>query len=180
MAAAGPASAQITTDCSKRQPPFPKHDSAAIMRDVQTAVGVVPVRRGFYCVPDDAVGNPAREARSGFGFGYDKAAHRHNISKLNAIDFVLKDPQPIRSNEGYNFTAYARELVCEKDGQRCAPRKQQKVIAASSTKNPDKGLYYEMPAGNPVGLLTVYCDYGDPVKLRCEDWVNKALRPATR
>ncbi|WP_378730441.1 hypothetical protein [Nocardia brasiliensis] len=176
--AAGPASAQTSTDCSKRQPPFPGYDSAQIMRQVQTTVGTVPIRRGFYCVPDSAVGNEAQESLSAFGFGYDKARHRHKITSLNAIDFVLKSPVTSRSAEGYNFVAYARELVCQRDGRECKATKQQKVIGASSNKNAD--TYYEMPAGNPVGLLTVYCDYEDKFKLRCEDWVNKGLRPSTR
>ncbi|MGW6421418.1 hypothetical protein ACWF82_01980 [Nocardia sp. NPDC055053] len=164
-----------TTDCSKRNPPFPNQDSSEIMRNVATdRAGTVPIRRGFYCVPNDAEGNPAAESDRGFGFGYDKARNRHNIPSLNAQQFVLRSSSTFKTSEGWNFIAYGREKVCQQGGRQCRVTKEQKVVGASSEKNAAE--YYDMPAGNPVGLLTVYCDYGDPVRLKCEDWVNKALK----
>ncbi len=96
---------------------------------------------------------------------------------------VLAQAQPPQAPSGPTTSPSASTSdspapVCQNDGRDCTPRKQQKVVGASSSK--DAETYFDMPAGNPVGLLTVYCDYGDTTRLRCEDWVNKALRPATR
>ncbi|MFI8977476.1 hypothetical protein ACIGO9_31670 [Nocardia asteroides] len=164
-----------TTDCSKRNPPFPDYDSSEVLRNVSTnRAGTVPIRRGFYCVPDAAKGDPGEESKWGFGFGYDKARNRHNIPSLNAQEFVLKSSSSFKTTDGWNFIAFGREKVCNTGGRDCRVTKEQRVVGASSEKNSEE--YYDMPAGNPVGLLTVYCDYGDPVRLKCEDWVNKALK----
>ena len=168
-----------TDDCSKRNPPFSDYNSGEILVNVPTDdadIGTVPIRRGFYCVPNSAVGNEALEAAQGFGFGYDKARNRHNITKFSAIGFILKSPYNFETTSdlgpGWNFVAYARKKERQSDGT-WKILAEQKVIAATSEANRDE--YYDMPAGNPVGLITAYCDFGNPLKLRCQDWVTKGL-----
>lgn len=169
-----------TDDCSKRNPPFPDYNSGEVLVNVPTDdpddIGIVPIRRGFYCVPNSAMGNEALEAAQGFGFGYDKARNRHNITKFSAIGFILQSPYNFETTSdlgpGWNFVAYAREKEREPDGEWIILQ-EQKVIAATSEANRDE--YYDMPAGNPVGLITAYCDFGNPAKLRCQDWVTKGL-----
>lgn len=175
---AAPASA--AGDCSVRNPPFSDYDSSEIKVNVPTGdpdIGVVPIRRGFYCRPDAAVGNEVLEASQGFGFGYDKARNRHNITTQTAMVFVLQSPYNFETTNdlgtGWNFIAYAREKQCSPPGQNCQFLQEQKVVAGTSEANVDE--YYDMPAGDPVGLLTVYCDYGVPTRLRCDPWVTRAL-----
>ncbi len=169
-----PASAQGTDDCSKRNPPFPKYDSSAVLRTVPTAVGDIPIRRGFYCVPNSAQGNEVAEASLGFGFGMDKVQHRHHITKIKIVDFPLRNSAPRKNERGvYEFRATARMKRCSDSGTNCEIIKKQPVIAVASTRKED--TYYDMPGGDPLGLMTLYCDYGDPTRLRCEPWVNTAL-----
>ncbi|MFC9876257.1 hypothetical protein [Nocardia salmonicida] len=175
-----PAHAQVTTDCSKREPAFPNHNSSEVMRNVPTTAGwTVPVRRGFYCVPDSAKGDIALEAKYGWGFGYDKVLYRHNISSLNAITFVLKSERTFTNASGdTNFRAWAREKRCQ-GGKNCVVVKEQEVLASASKKAVEPYDPGRMPGGDPLGLLTLYCVYGDGTKLRCEDWINKALKNGT-
>ncbi|WP_306356158.1 MULTISPECIES: hypothetical protein [unclassified Nocardia] len=170
----GPAHAQVTDDCSTRDPAFPNHNSSEVLRTVETKVGTFPIRRGFYCVPNDAVGDPVAEYQRGFGFGYDKARHRHAITKIKIMEWPLKHSTPQKNTDGhYNFYALARKGRCDSNGKNCEITERMPVVAVVSPKNFD--TYYTMPAGNPVGFLTFYCDSGDPSKLRCPDWVNTAL-----
>ncbi|MEG8179283.1 hypothetical protein GZH49_12165 [Nocardia terpenica] len=171
---AHPAAAQTTDDCGKRNPPFPKQDSSKVERTVQTAVGAIPLRRGFYCVPKSAEGNEVAEATYGFGFGMDKVRYRHHITKIKVVEFPLKESSPRMNERGvYEFHATARMKRCSESGTDCEIIKKQPVIAVASTRKEDE--YYGMPGGDPLGLMTFYCDYGDPTRLRCEPWVNTAL-----
>ncbi|MFC8383754.1 hypothetical protein [Nocardia sp. NPDC057272] len=178
--ATAPAYAQTTTDCSKREPAFPNQNSAEVMRNVPTRAGwTVPVRRGFYCVPDSAKGNIVAEARYGWGFGYDKVRHRHSISSLNAIHFVLTAERTFTNAAGdTNFRVWARERRCQ-GGKNCVTLREQEVLGSASKKSVDPYDPGRMPGGDPLGLLTVYCVYGDGTKLRCDDWVNNALKNGT-
>lgn len=152
----------LNTAVAQAQSAPPGYRSDEVLRSVTTATGgVVPIRRGWY--------NPTDES----GFGYNKACQRHNICDLDAIAFVLRSPVvvPKENEPGFNYIAYARRTAFG------TPTDQVKVIAAD---NPgDFPVYYGSPAGNPVGLQTVYCDTvpeGVPVlDLKCPDWVNEAL-----
>ncbi|MEU1984515.1 hypothetical protein [Nocardia sp. NPDC019395] len=84
----------------------------------------------------------------------------------------------VNNNADYNFIMYARAKRCDSAGNNCEVVKQQEVIAATSGNTVASYYPGAMPAGNPIGLLTVYCNYNDPSKLRCEDWVNKPSKPA--
>lgn len=173
------ASAQ-TADCSKRNPPFPDHPSGEILAYVQPddrEFARVPLRRGFYCVPTAAEGNEAAEYTSGFGFGYDKARHRHNIPDYSAIVFILQAPYAFPSDLGENYIAYARKWSEPIDGSPRELIEEQKVIAA--TNRAKQAEYFDMPSqdgdSDSVGLLTAYCQFPDPTKLRCQEWVSEAL-----
>ncbi|MBF6185987.1 hypothetical protein [Nocardia farcinica] len=57
----------------------------------------------------------------------------------------------------------------------CKNQVQVPVIGASTEGGDDYEPLGGMPAGDPLGLQTVYCDYGDVTRLRCEIWVTAAL-----
>lgn len=158
-------------DCDPNGQSFPGYQSGTILLTVDPDdpyLASIPARRGFYCIQANG---------TGLGFGYDKAWHRHNITNLKSIQFALKAPYffAVASDiggTGYNFVSYARRKECDEKGN-CEFTDEQKVVAATTTGNSD--YYYGMPAGHPVGLVTVYCDYGDPTRLLCEPWVDVAL-----
>lgn len=158
-------------DCDPNGQSFPGYPSGTILLTVDPDdqyLASIPVRRGFYCIQANG---------TGLGFGYDKAWHRHNIKNLKSIQFVLQAPYYFEvasdiGGKGYNFVSYAQRKECDAEGN-CEVKEDQKVVAATTTGNND--YYYGMPAGHPIGLVTVYCDYGDPLKLLCKDWVDVAL-----
>ena len=48
------------------------------------------------------------------------------------------------------------------------------MIAAVNLEN--RPLYYDWPAGDPVGLQTVYCDgYDEEIDYKCPSWANTYL-----
>lgn len=176
-------------DCSTSNPPFPGYDSAQIERNIPInnplIADTIPLRTGFYCkpswIPD---GDLVNESIYGFGFGYDKVRHRHNISSRNAIQFAFSDKKPSSRYDSdiggnvWEFHTWARARDCST--QPCELLNEQKVVGIATTVVRD--TYYNMPAriddsdSKPVGVMTVYCDYGEPAELRCEDWVNTALK----
>lgn len=178
-------------DCSTRTPPFPDHDSAEIMRNIPIdnplVASTIPLRRGFYCkpgwIPEDDLFS---ESRYGFGFGYDKVRHRHNIQSLNAIHFAFSSKSPTSRYDQeiggnvWEFKTWARARDCSTNP--CQLLNTQEVIGIATTVT--REVFHDMPSRvddsdtNPVGVMTVYCQYNDPAALRCEDWVNTALKNA--
>ncbi|MCM6778719.1 hypothetical protein NDR87_35110 [Nocardia sp. CDC159] len=139
-----------------------------------TTIGDIPIRRGYYCVPKKYEGNEVAESTYGYGFGMDKARYRHHITRIKVIDFTLRNSRGTGNPRGnYEFHAWARKKRCDDSGNNCKVIQSQEVIAVASRgegKDP-----YDMPTGSPIGLITFYCNYGDPTKLRCESWVNTSL-----
>lgn len=105
---------------------------------------------------------------------FNKAYHRHNIRDLSAMENVLRSPIIVPKSTpvepGFNYTAYAQL----RDNDSNAVVEEIKVIAADSTG--DFSHYYGSPAGNPLGLQTVYGVGYDPL---CPDWVSPALAGVT-
>lgn len=159
------------------QPP-PGYDTAQVLRTVETLVGQVPVRRGFW---DPDVVN-RKSGKDGEGFGYDKAFNRHRVTDMNMIAFVLRstnigvndDPD---FDEGNDFVRNIRAVdcrgpvdnipeICEED--------ELDIVAAVNLE--DRDLYFDWPAGDPVGLQTVFCEgYDADVDFKCPPWVNSYI-----
>lgn len=55
--------------------------------------------------------------------------------------------------------------------------KSQKIPAVSVPRASSRIGGYQ--TSYPVGLLTMYCDYGDPSRLKCPDWINLGTRQGT-
>ena len=80
---------------------------------------------------------------------------------------------------GWNFTVYAVGgtdcPVGSYDVEECENKVQVPVVAATTEGGEPHDPQGGMPAGEPLGLQTVYCDYGIKTKLRCDIWVTAAL-----
>ncbi|MFE9583042.1 hypothetical protein ACFYO1_42180 [Nocardia sp. NPDC006044] len=193
-----PAAQADVDDCTgtAADPIFPGYDSSEKLGSYDNpTAGEVFIRRGFYCVPKSSQGNPVLEAANGFGFGLDKVQNRHYIGRpqdgydrataLRAVKFVLAAPSSNVTTKtddwgfGWNFLAYANGgTECPKgshDPEACANKISVPVRAASTEGGAEREPKGGMPAGDPLGLQTVYCDYGAAAKLRCDLWVTAAL-----
>lgn len=185
-------------DCTgtPEEPIYPDYDSSAKLGSyTSSTTGEVLIRRGFYCVPKSSEGNPAAESANGFGFGLDKVQNRHYIGRpqdgysqneaMRAVKFVLSAPNSninSKSDEwgfGWNFLVYANGgTECPKgshDPDDCENKVSIKVRAATTEGGAQYWDNAGMPVGDPLGLQTVYCDYGDVTRLRCDLWVTAAL-----
>ncbi|MGF0320524.1 hypothetical protein [Nocardia fluminea] len=177
-------------------PIFPGYDSSAVLSSyVSATAGEIPIRRGFYCVPLSSQNNPALEAANGFGFGLDKVGNRHYIGRpqdgytqadaIKATKFVLSAPSSNMNSKtdgwgfGWNFYVYAvGGDECPKgttDPELCQNKINVTVRAATTDGGADHEPTGGMPAGDPLGLQTVYCDNGNVQLLRCDLWVTAAL-----
>ncbi|MGW5377011.1 hypothetical protein ACWESM_16310 [Nocardia sp. NPDC003999] len=198
LAATPPFAHASTATCTGTpdDPVFPNYDSDKILATYTTKNrSEVDIRRGYYCVPTSAQGDPALEADQGLGFGLDKVQNRHYIGRpqdgwheaeaIRAVKFVLSAPtENINSKTddwgfGWNFKVWAiGGTECPKathNPDDCKNKTQVPVIAASTEGGADHDPRGGMPAGDPLGLQTVYCDYGQKTRLRCDLWVTAAL-----
>lgn len=145
------------------QPPAGYNTAEILFVGTSDVAGTTLVRRGFYDGDLDQ------------GFGYDKAYNKHGVTTYGGIQFVIESPnaQPKEAADaGWRFNAYVHDYEC-KDYTlftRCDDKRQVKVFGASNTQN--KPLYYGWPAGDPVGLQTVYCDGYNP---KCPRWAASVL-----
>ncbi len=192
-----PAAAADVSTCTgtPQAPIYPNYDSSEELGTYDnTVAGEVIIRRGFYCVPSSS----QNEAADGFGFGLDKVQNRHHIGRpqdgynrataIKAVKFVLSAPPSNVTSKtddwgfGWNFLVYANGgTECPKgnpDPQACANKVSVPVKAASTEGGDDYEPTGGMPAGEPLGLQTVYCDYGQQSLLRCDLWVTAALAKA--
>jgi hypothetical protein len=177
-------------------PIYPNYDSSKVLATyTNTTAGEIDIRHGFYCVPAASAGNLALESKTGFGFGLDKVQNRHAIGRpqdgwkqaeaIRAVKFVLSAPNSNVTSKtdewgfGWNFAVYAvGGTECPKgstNANACKNQLSVPVIGASTEGGAANDPRGGMPAGDPLGLQTVYCDYGDANRLRCDLWVTAAL-----
>lgn len=136
-------------------PPPPGYPTNEIFGVVSTPPGTVYVRRGFYDGDADQ------------GFGFDKVYHKHNITSMDAIRFVLNTPKYVAEGRQWKYTAYAYEWLCDSSG--CELVQQIEVRGIWEPTSFD--TYYGWPVGGQLGLMTMYCiGY-----IRCPNWVTGAL-----
>lgn len=189
------------SDCSgtPSNPIFPGYPSGEELAWVNTSIaGQVLIRHGFYCIPDYVGGGttpPTWEYDKGFGFGLDKVQNRHHVGRpqdgwsktdaIKAVGFVLT-AEPNRTvsksdgwGPGWEFTVTAQQGRGCKNGViavgNCQQIQQMDVTAASTMGGDDYEPSGGMPAGDPLGLQTVYCRMTPYTELRCPDWVTNAM-----
>jgi hypothetical protein len=169
------------------------YDTARIVSMVDTVVGDIPIRNGFW--DHEKPNRYSNRGDIGEGFGFDKAWHKHRVTSLAVIQYVMSgnNVKPVGGNEetsdmydqqdeGLNFYREVSTLTCPNTpdlGEVCvyANEPLDMVVAVNQE---DKDLYYDWPAGSPVGLQTAYCDRDtydyDPSKPdECPSWVNQAM-----
>lgn len=189
------------SDCSGNpsSPIYPGYDSSESLALVNNSkAGSILIRQGFYCVPEYVGGGqtpPLWEYNEGFGFGIDKVQNRHYVGRpqdgwsksdaIKAAAFVLTADSSrtwSKSDEwgfGWNFEVTAqRGMECPEGATEvsdCNVIQQMDVRAASTEGGDDYEPRGGMPAGEPLGLQTVYCLMNPPTELRCPPWVTNAM-----
>lgn len=146
------ANAEVGTNA----PPPAGYPTAQVMASFSNSFGGITIRRGFWDSGPDQ------------GFGYDKAYNKHGITHIDAQKMVLRSPNRAVSGLQYRYTAYAREWI---NGQL-----NQQIEVWGIYDYRSFSTYYGWPAGNPLGLVTMYCVGYNP---RCPSWVTIALRNGT-
>lgn len=145
------------------QPPK-GYNTAEILWTATTNYGEVPLRRGFY---DGDKINPYAEPGEdniGVGFGIDKAWHKHRITNSGVIAYVLGANGKLKNLDGSKVIFGRRYTTMD-----CVPVEGVGTVCP----DPDKGsdydviavvdiddwpLYHEWPAGDPLGVVTAYCE----------------------
>jgi hypothetical protein len=143
------------------QPP-PGYPSNQVMATADNPVlGSLPLRRGFW----DHDGQN--------GFGMDKAWHRHKIQSLSGMKFVMESPLVSNSGNQSILRAYVGRYECP-DGRpgECALTAEREVRAIVDERAFRE--YYGWPAGDPLGLVTMYCMNPDDA-IDCPAWVTHAF-----
>jgi hypothetical protein len=167
------------------------YDTAHIELMVDTVVGDIPIRTGFW---NDQVTN-RYTGKPGEGFGRDKAWHKHGVTSLAVIEYVMQgtNVKPVggdeetddmyeEQDEGLNFFREVQTLTCPNVpdlGEVCVT-KDGPLDMVVAVNQEDKSEYYGKPAGNPVGLQTAFCDrntydYDPNFPDRCPAWINTAM-----
>ncbi len=124
--------------------------------DPATGVKMI-TRRGFY------------DSTADQGFGWDKAWNKHGINSCAAIQFVLRSDEVYSTSVGkdtVNMEAWAEEEVNDKVVQ--------EILVTAAYEFGNWPTYFGWPAGNPLGLMTIYCSNSDQ-SARCPTWVTTAL-----
>ncbi|MFC9766605.1 LGFP repeat-containing protein [Rhodococcus jostii] len=111
-------------------------------------------------------------------FGYDKMFHKHNIANEALFNEMLREPgcgQP----DGPWRTNY-HMLIGIRNGCKIGPffceEKETQLMFMQIDKNP----YTDAPEEpKEKGMVTMYCDFGDPRKVECPTWVNRVWVPGT-
>lgn len=120
----------------------------------------MPVRTGYY------------NGDSNVGFGYDKAYHKHNLTGLGSILFALASPFAMpRTDGGAGLVFYA---TAQKVGKSLVGGNRQVIdeqLIYAIHDPDDWPTYYGLPAGNPLGLVTAYCDTDD-AEQECPEWLE--------
>lgn len=125
------------------------------------------IRRGFYNETLDR------------GFGFDKAGYKHNINSLPGMEFALRSPYTFvpRNAGAKGFVAYARRMECSIYAPNSDCRLTDELRVLSIYQPNGQPEYHGEPAGDPVGLLTMYCSIppDQPNREKCPSWVDRSL-----
>ncbi len=139
---------------------YPSADVEGFTANPTYGYTYMPVRTGFY------------NGDANVGFGYDKAYHKHNLTGLGSILFALASPFAMPRNDGgagLVFYATAQKVGKSLVGGNRQVIDEQIIYAIHDPE--DWPTYYGLPAGNPLGLVTAYCDTDD-ADLECPQWVE--------
>ncbi len=124
-------------------------------------IGDIPIRRGFW------------DSDAQQGFGLDKAWHRHKIHSMSGMKFVMESPNTYLNGNQWVATAYVGRYECP-DGRpgECILQEQLTMRGVADTRS--FSTYYGWPAGDPLGMVTLYCENPDDA-VDCPSWVSFAL-----
>ncbi|WP_343467052.1 hypothetical protein AAI421_28540 (plasmid) [Rhodococcus aetherivorans] len=188
---------QASCTGTPQNPVFPNYASDEVLDTIvnsRTGSQPIPIRRGWYCVPAGS----QDELNDGKGFGLDKVQNRHWIGRpqvgwhqeeaVLAVKAVLNSSNVNQvsspwGGSGWNYhawSAFGEGCAYDAPDASCGRAEQLHVVGVSTTGGADYDPQGGMPAGTPLGLQTVYCDYNDngqedDAGLRCAEWVTAAL-----
>ncbi|GGC83401.1 hypothetical protein GCM10011512_07710 [Tersicoccus solisilvae] len=129
-----------------------------------TPKGDIPVRRGYW----DSV--------SKSGFGFDKIFWHHDLWNRSTISTVLTGSSSIDKVDAGTYVKYVWLQIRDVRTKRVYLEQKVRAVVILNRAVNVKGYQ----TSSPAGLFTMYCDYGDPSRTKCPDWVNTAQRATSK
>lgn len=131
-------------------------DESTVVRTVIDAAGrTVLLREGYYDRAADR------------GFGRSKIVDKHKITNMEIVEKIIKNPNGGRAvgATSRHYDGTAQRFRCDVSG-RCTEVERIPLLAVVDFRAaPEHG-------GGQKGVITAYCNFGNPAQTDCPSWVN--------
>lgn len=130
-------------------------DESTIVREFTDAAGRhVVLREGRFDPPAS-------------GFGWSKIVNKHKITNMALVEKIIKNPNGGRDAGGTarHYDGLAIRYHCD-ISNRCTEVERIPLLAVVDFRAaPEHG-------GGQKGVITAFCNFGDPQHVECPSWVN--------